>query len=48
MTVELSLHLALSEITTTEPQRTKQHLMIERDGILNVLLEYGENLQRVV
>ena len=48
MTLALLLYLALSEITTTEPERTKQHLMIEHDGFLNVLLGYGENLQCVV
>ena len=48
MTIELLLYLALGEITTTEPERTKQHLMIEHDGFLNVLLQCGENLQCVV
>ena len=38
----------IGEVTTIEPKRTKQHLMIEHGGFLIVLLEYGETLQRVV
>ena len=49
MTLALLFYLALGEITTIEPERTKQqHLMMEHDGVLNVLLEYGQNLQGFV
>jgi len=41
MTLAVLMYLALGEITTTEPDRIKQQLMIEYDGFLNVLLEYG-------